>query len=72
VQVAELEEQLSQMAKQAASMQMDKERLLSMVSRLELDKHRLEAERAASTSTSQTGGSAQGSSDRCESACQAS
>ena len=50
MQVADLEEQLSQAAKQAAAMQMDKERLLSMVSRLELDKRRLEAARTGSAS----------------------
>lgn len=54
MQIVDLEEQLSQAAKQAAAMQMDRERLLSMVSRLELDKRRLEAGGSATATASPT------------------
>lgn len=46
MQVSELEEELTRASKATESLQADKERLLSMVSRLELDKHRLESGRA--------------------------
>ena len=53
VQVNEVEGLLAAAERKADALQSDKERLLSMVSRLELDKHRLESGRAPSTTPQQ-------------------
>ena len=53
VQVNEVEGLLAAAERKADALQSDKERLLSMVSRLELDKHRLESGRAPSTTSQQ-------------------
>jgi chromosome segregation ATPase len=65
-QVIEVEELLAQAERKASALQADKERLLSMVSRLELDKHRLESARTP-VPQSQPAGTpqAEGQASRC-------
>lgn len=57
LQVNEVEGLLAQAERKAEALQSDKERLLSMVSRLELDKHRLESGRTPAPQPQATPGS---------------